>query len=273
MIAKYLYDFLNEHYSLKAKAKLGCYLFNNPFKKHRLPAVAGGRCNICGKKTIFLDFSGSPETYFCYHCGSSARNRAIAKLMLMEVDPASESVKDMRQREEMDGYISSGYGALPQILKTKNFSVSEYFENVPTGPARDCIRCEDLTNLTFPDETFDIVISEHVLEHVNDPIRSFKEINRVLKKNGLYLFTIPFESIDETITRVFPDGRLIMRERFHIDPLRHKGALVYTEFSKSDIIEKFLKPSMFRAEILTLNDRASGIFSCDVIKARKIRNL
>ncbi len=44
----------------------------------------------------------------------------------------------------------------------------------------------------FPAEQFDSVICIQVLEHVLTPIDFIREINRVLKKNGLFILTVPF---------------------------------------------------------------------------------
>jgi len=45
--------------------------------------------------------------------------------------------------------------------------------------------------LPFSDNTFDYIIAEDVLEHVKDIRKCFKEISRVLKKNGYFHFRIP----------------------------------------------------------------------------------
>ena len=47
---------------------------------------------------------------------------------------------------------------------------------------------------TFPcnDNSFDIVISNEVLEHVFEPEMFLKEIHRVLKDDGYFLLTVPF---------------------------------------------------------------------------------
>ncbi len=42
-----------------------------------------------------------------------------------------------------------------------------------------------------PDSSFDVVWAGDVVEHVFDPIGLLKESNRVLKKNGIILITIP----------------------------------------------------------------------------------
>ena len=46
------------------------------------------------------------------------------------------------------------------------------------------IRMDGL-DLKFPDETFDVVLSANVLEHVSDPDRYLQELHRVLKKGGV----------------------------------------------------------------------------------------
>lgn len=46
-------------------------------------------------------------------------------------------------------------------------------------------------NLPFEDETFDVVYSSHVLEHVNDEGKTLSEINRVLKKSGVLIIGMP----------------------------------------------------------------------------------
>jgi ubiquinone/menaquinone biosynthesis C-methylase UbiE len=49
-------------------------------------------------------------------------------------------------------------------------------------------KVEAVENLSFPDETFDVVISSFVLHHLPDDlqINAFKELKRVLKPGGLF---------------------------------------------------------------------------------------
>lgn len=50
----------------------------------------------------------------------------------------------------------------------------------------------DGTTLPFENESFDSIFSSEVLEHVPNLEKSLKELNRVLKKDGQILITIPF---------------------------------------------------------------------------------
>ena len=53
----------------------------------------------------------------------------------------------------------------------------------------------DITNMPIEDEYFDSVLCVEVLEHVPDPIKAIKEINRVTKKGGHLILTAPFNSL------------------------------------------------------------------------------
>jgi ubiquinone/menaquinone biosynthesis C-methylase UbiE len=50
-------------------------------------------------------------------------------------------------------------------------------------------------NLPLENESFDVVYSSHVLEHVNDEIKSLKEFNRVLRKDGIIIIGVPTASM------------------------------------------------------------------------------
>ena len=50
-------------------------------------------------------------------------------------------------------------------------------------------------NLPFENESFDVVYSSHVLEHVNDEAKALDEMKRVLKKNGVLIIGMPTASM------------------------------------------------------------------------------
>ena len=53
------------------------------------------------------------------------------------------------------------------------------------------IRKLDVTQLPFSEESFDLIYSYHVLEHVPDYNKALAEINRVLTKDGLLIIGTP----------------------------------------------------------------------------------
>jgi SAM-dependent methyltransferase len=50
----------------------------------------------------------------------------------------------------------------------------------------------DIHKIPFPENTFDVVLCNHVLEHVDNDIQAMSEINRVLKPGGFSILQVPF---------------------------------------------------------------------------------
>lgn len=56
----------------------------------------------------------------------------------------------------------------------------------------------DITNITFPDNAFDVIICNHVLEHVPDDTQAMKELYRVLRPGGWAILQTPLSDKQET---------------------------------------------------------------------------
>jgi SAM-dependent methyltransferase len=75
------------------------------------------------------------------------------------------------------------------------------------------VRIGLIHELKFPDQSFDVVIMWHVLEHVSDPRATLAEVSRILKTGGIFLVGVPdFGS---------PEARLTQAGWFHLDIPRH----------------------------------------------------
>lgn len=48
-----------------------------------------------------------------------------------------------------------------------------------------------LTNDSFEDEQFDVIISSEVIEHINNPVEEMQQFHRLLRKGGLAYITTP----------------------------------------------------------------------------------
>lgn len=56
----------------------------------------------------------------------------------------------------------------------------------------------DITNITFPDDTFDVILCNHVLEHVPDDAKAMSELYRVLKPGGWAILQTPMSKAEKT---------------------------------------------------------------------------
>lgn len=57
----------------------------------------------------------------------------------------------------------------------------------------------DVHEIPFPDNSFDVVFCNHVLEHVTDDIKACSEFNRVLKPTGWGILQSPVYKLAQTI--------------------------------------------------------------------------
>jgi SAM-dependent methyltransferase len=75
----------------------------------------------------------------------------------------------------------------------------------------------DITDLKFPDGSFDVVVCISILEHVPDPLRAIQELRRVLAPGGKIWVQLPFHypyhEGPHDFWRVSPEGlRIWMRD-------------------------------------------------------------
>ena len=68
----------------------------------------------------------------------------------------------------------------------------------------------DITNLSFKNNTFDLIICNHVLEHIIDDRTAMNEIYRVLKKDGIGILQVP---IDKDLEKTYEDNTLVSKKQ------------------------------------------------------------
>lgn len=116
---------------------------------------------------------------------------------------------------------------------------------------------QNLENMTFKDESFDIVITQDVFEHINYPFKAFQEIERVLKPEGCHIFTVP---IDNPFVRTTPRVKMengiripILPEVYHGNPIdKENGSLVTYDWG-NDICELVEACSGMRTSVIAFD--------------------
>lgn len=195
-----------------------------------------GYCPICEKETTFhITGDWLRDQYFCFKCGSIPRHRAIIHVIQMLYP----------NRDEVNVHESSPGGAssvkISQMFSSLSFS--QYYKDTPLGSYKDGMRCETLESITYPNESFDLFITQDVFEHVLDPYKAFSEIARVLKPGGNHIFTVPYYPNQETLVRArrSENGLEYLKPtEYHGNPIDEKGSLVVTDwgYDLPDVIKK-----------------------------------
>ena len=95
--------------------------------------------------------------------------------------------------------------------------------------------------LPFADDFFDVVISHHVIEHVDDQKLHLREIHRVLKSDGSAYLATPNRTSPLMKGHIGNDHVLRYRE---VEPLLTGAGFVYTDYSPRVVRE----PDRFYAD-------------------------
>lgn len=138
-----------------------------------------------------------------------------------------------------------------RFRKLKNLDYTTTDLNSPLADVK-----ADICNLPFEDNSFDVILCNHVLEHIPDDTKAMQELYRVLKKGGWGIFQIPqdlkrdetFE--DDSITdekeraKIFGQyDHVRIYGRDYFDKLRSIGFTVeevdYTSIIQASDIEKY----------------------------------
>lgn len=192
-----------------------------------------GFCSICNKEVIFSVYNIKDphennhinwrENFICTGCGFSNRTRYLIKFLKNEVN-TDKDIYITEQVTMLYNYLCRDY---------KNIIGSEYIsDKMKSGTVSNGILHEDMMNLSFNERSFDCVISLDVLEHVTDYKKAIQEVNRVLRDNGMFVFSVPFlYNQFETQRRAqIIDGRInyLMEAEVHGNPMSEKGSLVFS---------------------------------------------
>jgi SAM-dependent methyltransferase len=79
----------------------------------------------------------------------------------------------------------------PALCGVASLVETMYVAGVALGDSVDGYSNQDLTHLTFPTGSFDLVVHSETLEHVFEPEIALEEAHRVLKPGGRQIYTVP----------------------------------------------------------------------------------
>lgn len=152
--------------------------------------ISQSDCPLCGK-SYFVSFKKDPFLTRCLKCKANITNLSLIPII-------KEHIKGDYNKSV---YELSSYGSTLDFFKSHFSKVisSEYFPDRNFGELADGIFNQDVQKLTFNDDSFDIITSSQVFEHIPDDIKGFSECYRVLTNGGAFIFSIPLYDIEKTI--------------------------------------------------------------------------
>jgi len=189
-------------------------------------------CPICHKYNHFLPF-GTPQRLraMCPECTSLERHRALWNFLAHNTDFLSLSnlrllhfAPEVCLESKLRKLIGTGYVTADLL-----------------DPRADIQT--DITDLNFPNASFDVILCSHVLEHITNDRKAMRELHRVLVCNGVAIILVPLK------------GKLTEEDFSITDPadrLRRYGQADHVRIYGIDIIHR-LREAGFSVDCVDTN--------------------
>lgn len=132
-----------------------------------------GECNLCGYRGNFWPFGNPPRPgVACGNCDSLERHRLVG--LWLDANP-------------VDGLRVLHFAAEPSLSRLFQDGPAKY-RTADLAPGYDLTL--NIEDIDLPDESIDLVVCAHVLEHVDDG-RALHEIRRILHPGGRAVLLFP----------------------------------------------------------------------------------
>ncbi len=216
-----------------------------------------GTCPICESEVVFVARNAwFRDHLLCPRCSSIPRERAVM-LCVADFFP---------NWRDLDIHESSpvGRGTSVKLRESQGYLASQYEPSMEPGEdsGHGWVH-EDLERQTFADESFDLVVTQDVMEHVFDIDAAFLEIARTLRPGGAHVFTTPLiKKTGPTEPRAVRDDEGSVRHltppEYHDNPVDPEGSLVTWHFG-FDLAARILEQAGMPTIIVAMDRLDLGI--------------
>lgn len=198
-----------------------------------LPYHEEGRfCPVCRKSFSRFRKYRLREDAQCPYCQARERHRLLWLYLTTSTDLFDGTPKKVIHIAPELCFVSR----LRKCLGDGYLTVDLY--------ARHAMEKMDITNIEYPDHSFDVILCSHVLEHVQDDKRAMREFFRVLKNSGWAILLVPITADKTFESSTILDSQERMEAFGQEDHVRMYGP---------DFVDR-LRETGFRVEVKTVND-------------------
>jgi len=106
--------------------------------------------------------------------------------------------------------VGTGNGEISKLVfnKLSSIELGVDIDPVAVTRAKNCglyrdVICTSCANLSIKDNSFNTVISNSTFEHIIDLKKSLNEVYRILKKNGVFIFSVPLKDFRDYLIMKF----------------------------------------------------------------------
>jgi len=187
-------------------------------------------CPVCNNS--FTKFLGDSTSGDCPKCGSGARHRIMYLYLKNKTNFFKDNLKVLHFAPEHCFYKT--------FKQLNNLS----YISADLGSARAMEKI-DITNIKYPSNYFDVIISSHVLEHIPNDTKAMSELFRVLKNGGWSIHLVP---IDYKRDKTFEDAKITTAKERQLIYGHHDHKRIYGKDYK-----KKLENVGFKVKVISYN--------------------
>lgn len=189
-----LYHPLHSRYR-NVLSRLSSFKYRVVYRKYR---GSGYTCNFCG--AVYQKFvpeypspdienaivanaviAGYGENVYCPRCLSKNRERLVKDVIDHYLSIKNKEVLHFSPEKNLHNYLKPLAG-ITSVDITPGF-----YKDIDSA-----VQYADATALRFASESFDVIIANHILEHIPNDQAAMKELFRVLRKNGVAILQAPW---------------------------------------------------------------------------------
>lgn len=132
----------------------------------------------------------------CPGCNSAERHRLLALYLENQTNFFEQQLKVLH--------------FAPEYMFQKRFSMLPDLDYISADIQSQYAQYKiDIMNIPYEDSSFDVVLCNHVLEHVLDDNQAMRELFRILKPGGWAILQVP---LDPTLDKTYEDPNIVSPE-------------------------------------------------------------